>query len=382
MIYLDYAATAPLRPEIALRISELSSEPLGNPSSLHRAGRRARMILEQAREKCSDLLGAKVEEIVFCSGATEADNLAIQGVLTHGDSSCERIITSEMEHAAVFETVKRLQASNTPVTWLNVNTEGLIALDQLRQDLESNPKCALVSVIVSNNEVGAKQDLLTISKLCREHGALLHADGVQDPQTACKLIKTGAVDLLALSGHKMGGLHGGLLYVRQGVPVNPQILGGAQEDGRRAGTSELLRAESLAMALEATLNTDPETTKSYRDKFESQLLALPKSTRLGPKDEQNRVAHISSWLFDDLPAEPILVQLDMKGVCASSGSACSSHSVEPSRVIKAMGYNDEQAMALVRFSFGWNSKEEEIQRAAQIVGEVIDRMMSKERKRR
>jgi cysteine desulfurase len=379
VIYLDYAATAPLRPEIAQRVNELNEQPLGNPSSLHRAGRRARMVLESARERCADSLGAKVEEVLFCSGATEADNLAILGTLTHVDTTQQHLISSPIEHAAVYETIKRQEQLGRSVTWLTVDGVGCVDLEHLSQALEDRPE-SLVSVMVANNEIGTRQPVAEIGRLCREHGALFHADGVQDPETARQLIGEGLVDLVCLSGHKLGGLHGGLLYVRQGVAINPQIVGGSQEDGRRAGTSEVLRAESLAAALGLALAEEPENVLACRALLEQTLSQISGARRLGP--ESGRVSHISSWLFGDLPAEPILVALDMKGVCASSGSACSSHSVEPSRVVKAMGYSEERAAGLVRFSFGWKSDTKETERAAASVRDVVERLMEKEIKRR
>ena len=374
MIYLDYAATAPVRPHIAERLAQLMSESMGNPSSLHRAGRRARMVLESAREKCASLLGAKVEEILFCSGATEADNLAIVGTLTHADTTHQHLISSQQEHAAVYETVVRQSQSGRKVDWLPIDRQGLVNIEVLEALLKDEPK-SLVSVMAVNNETGTRQPVEKIGHLCREHGALFHCDGVQDPKTCKLLIDEGLVDLVALSGHKMGGVHGGLLYVRQGVAVNPQIVGGAQEDGRRAGTNEVLRAESLALSLEATLNESGPS--DCRDALEKVLQDIPEAIRLGPSSA--RADHISSWLFGELAAEPILVQLDLKGICASSGSACSSHSVEPSRVVKAMGYSEKQASGLMRFSFGWQSELAEVQRAAVQVKEVVTKMMNKEK---
>lgn len=379
MIYLDYAATAPVRPEIAQLAAGRLQEPLGNPSSLHRSGRRARILMEQAREKCARLLHAEVEEIVFCSGATEADNLAILGTLTHGDCRQQSLVSDRTEHAAVYETVHRQELSGREVTWIPVDSEGVIDLASLEKRLSEGPP-ALVSVMIVNNEVGTRQPVAEIGALCRAHGALFHADGVQDPHTARDLIKSGTVDLVALSGHKMGGLHGGVLYVKQGIPLNPVLLGGAQEDGRRAGTSEYLRAESFAMALERTLEEPPDKYWEFQEIVRSQLQNLEGAVRLGPDGPQRKAGHISSWAFGTLPAEPILVQLDMKGICASSGSACSSHSVEPSRVVKAMGYSDEQASGLIRFSFGWNTRGEEVEQAAEAMRDIAQRLMQKERK--
>jgi cysteine desulfurase len=378
MIYLDYAATAPLRPSIAQAIAGLCAEPLGNPSSLHRAGRRARQHLEEARERCARALGARVEEIVFTSGATEADNLALLGVLGHPDARHHGIVTSALEHAAVYETARKAEADGIPVRWLAVNQTGQVVAESLQTALRQHP-CQLVSVMACNNEIGSRQPLQEISVLAREHGSLLHVDAVQDPASAPLLIRQGRADLVTLSGHKLGGLPGGLLYVRQGVPLAPLILGGAQEDGRRAGTSEVLRAVSMALALEASLaETSPE---AIRDLLESHLENIPGARRLGPDMPEQRAGHISAWLFDELPAEPVLAQLDLAGVCASSGSACSSHAIEPSRVLQAMGLG-QWAMGLVRFSCGWKSSGAEARRAGEIVQETVVRMMARDRVKR
>lgn len=357
-------------------MAELCSEMLGNPSSLHRAGRQARFHLEQARERCANALGAKVEEIVFCSGATEADNLALWGVLTHPESRHRHLITSELEHAAVFETARSIASCHKDgVGWMRVDKQARIDLGSLREHLGGLGP-SLVSVMAVNNEVGSRQPLAEVTELCREYGALLHVDAVQEPYAARELISGGGADLVTLSGHKMGGLPGGLLYVRQGVPLGAQILGGAQEDGRRAGTSEVLRSVALALALEQTLGGSHQQLQQIRDDFERPLANLPGAVRLGPEPSQERAPHISSWLFGELAAEPILAQLDLRGVCASSGSACSSHAIEPSRVIKAMG-RAEQAMGLVRFSFGWKTSLDELRRAAEIVEETVEKMTMK-----
>lgn len=378
MIYLDYAATAPLRPAVSRVVAEICGEPLGNPSSLHRAGRRARYFLEQARERLATALAARVEEIVFCSGATEADNLALLGPLLHPDSRHRGLVTSALEHAAVYETALKLKSTGRSVTMLDVDAQGQIRLDSLQAALKSAPCRQLVSVMACNNEIGSRQPLGEVASLCREHGALLHVDAVQDPRGARLLIESGTADLLTLSGHKMGGLPGGLLYVRQGVPLAPQILGGAQEDGRRAGTSEVLRAVSLAVALEETQGESGPGPA--RDLLEQALGNLPDAVRLGPKKSEDRADHISGWIFGELAAEPILARLDLAGVCASSGSACSSHAVEPSRVLMTMGLAD-RAMGLVRFSLGAATTPEQVREAAEAVTETVTRMTRKVVKR-
>lgn len=373
MTYLDYAATAPVRPEITRRLVELCEQPLGNPSSLHRAGRRARMVIEHARQRCAELLGAKVEEIVFCSGATEADNLALLGYTSHADCQHHRLIVSTIEHAAVFETAKRQEQLGRQVEWVGVDDQGRVRLEELEERLTDGPP-ALVSVMGVNNEVGVRQPVLEIGRMCREHGALYHTDAVQDPTVLIDLIAENLVDLACLSGHKLGGLPGGILYVRQGIPLNPMVVGGSQEDGRRAGTSEVLRAESLALSLACPR---PDVVEC-RNILEEVLGEIPGAVLLGK--QAKRADHISSWLFAGLSAEPVLVALDMKGICASSGSACSSHSVEPSRVVKEMGYPDDQASGLVRFSFGWKSGKTKTREAAETIKSVVLHLMNKEKR--
>lgn len=375
MIYLDYAATAPLRPLVIEAVNELCREHLGNASSLHSAGRKARYYLESARERCAKALGARVEEVVFCSGATEADNLAILGALSHPESGHRGLITSRLEHSAVFECVSLVEEMGQPVGLIEATSEGLVDLDSLRSQLINLPG-SLVSVMATNNEIGSRQPLAQVSSLCREYGALLHVDAVQDPWTAAEAVRTGWADLLAISGHKMGGLPGGALYVRQGVPIGARIVGGAQEDRRRAGTSAVIAAAALAIALEETLAEQDLSVVAARDALEGVLKKIPEALRLGPQKPEERAEHISSWVFGELPAEPILAQLDLRGVCASSGSACSSHAIEPSRVVQAIGLS-ERAKGLVRFSMGWMTTIDDTIRAAEIVGETVEAMRVK-----
>ncbi len=379
MIYFDYAATAPLRPAVSETVTTLCSEFLGNPSSPHRAGRKARHLLESAREECATLLGAEVEEMVFCSGATEADNLALFGVLEHPDTRCHRLLTSTIEHAAIFIPAQRLGHRGVPVDWLRVDQSGLVDLQALRFGLSENPS-ALVSIMAVNNEIGTRQPLLRIAEICREFGAVLHTDAVQDPNLARELIQEGAVDLVSLSGHKLGGLPGGLLYVRKGIPLAPRMLGGAQEDGRRAGTSEVLRASSLAIALRETFSEVADRLLLLRNRFEEVLKAgLPQATLLGPEDPASRAHQISSWLFGNLPAEALLVQWDLKGLCASSGSACASNAIEPSRVLAELGVERARRKSLVRFSFGWGTTEEDVELGAKMVLDTVESMAKRER---
>jgi len=339
--YLDHAAHSPLRPEIRRRLEELSRLPLGNPSSLHGPGRQARMLLEEARETCARVLGAKVEEIVFTSGATEANNLALRGLLQPGS----HLLVSAVEHPSVRDCARAL--AGVEVEEIPVDRQGRVDPADVRRRLRPNTR--LISVMAVNNEVGTIQPTEELAAL----GVPLHVDGVQDRSLAPR-----GADLYSLSGHKLGAPVGiGLLYVRQGLALPPMLVGGSQEDNRRAGTSPAVAAALLALALQLP---QPDLT-TLRARLEDGLARLPGLAPLAA--DVRRAGHISAWLTEGMPAETVLVALDLGGVAASSGSACSSHSIEPSHVLQAMGYTAEQSRCLVRFSLGWNTTEEDVELA-------------------
>lgn len=354
-VYLDYAATAPVRPAIRQAVCEALGESLGNPSSLHGYGRRARMMLESARERCAAALGVRVEEIVFTSGATEANNLALAGVMRLARRGA-RLLWSAVEHPSVGQFAAALGGDELPV-----DRDGTVVVEAAAERI--TPEVALVSVMAANNEVGSVQPIAALSGLCRERGVLLHVDAVQG------LPPPGTADLLSISGHKLGGLPGGLLMVRKGLRLAPMLMGGSQEDSRRAGTPNLAGALALGMALEARDEVESRRIRALRERFEAKVAAAVPGGHLLGKGAQ-RVAHISSWLFDS-PAETLLARLDMEGVAASSGSACSSHSLEPSRVLLAMGYAEERASRLVRFSLGWATTAAEVERAAEVLVSLL-----------
>jgi cysteine desulfurase len=346
--YLDHAAHSPLRPEIRRRLAELSGLPLGNPSSLHGPGRQARMLLEEARETCAGVLGAKVEEVVFTSGATEANNLALRGLLAPGS----HLLVSAVEHPSVRDCACALPGVD--VEEIPVDRQGLVDPADVRRRLRPNTR--LISVMAVNNEVGTIQPTEELAGL----GVPLHVDGVQDRSLAPR-----GADLYSLSGHKLGAPVGiGLLYVRQGLALPPMLVGGSQEDNRRAGTSPAVAAALLALALQLP---QPDVT-SLRTRLEAGLARLGGLAPLAV--EAPRAGHISAWLTDGMPAETVLVALDLEGVAASSGSACSSHSIEPSHVLQAMGYSTEQSRCLVRFSLGWNTTEEDVEQAISAMGSL------------
>lgn len=296
------------------------------------------MLLEEARETCARVLGAKVEEIVFTSGATEANNLALRGMLPPGS----HFLLSAVEHPSVRDCARAL--TDVEVEEIPVDRQGRIDPDDVKRRIKINTR--LVSVMAVNNEVG------TVMPPLRDLGVPLHVDGVQD-----RTFQPGPADLYSLSGHKLGAPVGiGLLYVRQGLTLNPMLVGGAQEDNRRAGTSPAIAAALLALAL-----TLPQPDlQPLKDRLEAGLRLQPI-----PGD----APHISAWLAE-IPAETVLVALDLAGVAASSGSACSSHSIEPSHVLQAMGYTVEQSRCLVRFSLGWDTRESDVDQAIQAMRDL------------
>lgn len=347
-VYLDYAATAPLLPEVRAWLAESGFEQAGNPSSLHRFGRQARFELETARERCAAFLGARVEEIVFTSGATESDNLALTGVVGPG----EHLLVSAVEHPAVLERARWMGAELLPV-----DSRGLVHPEELLARLR--PETRLVSVMWVNNETGAVQPIADLAAICREHGVLFHVDAVQAAGFLELRPEKLGIDLLSLSGHKLGGLSGaGLLYCRRGLRLAAALAGGGQEDHRRAGTPNLSGLVSLGLALQRP-RTD---TAGLKARLEAGLSRLPGALCLS-----GAAPHISAWRFAGLRAEPILVRLDLEGIAASSGSACSSHSLEPSHVLQAMGCSEEEARGLVRFSFGWGSTAQDVDRVLEVL---------------
>jgi cysteine desulfurase len=374
-IYLDHAATSPLRPELALRWQEINAQPLGNPSSLHRSGHRARMILEQAREQTANTLKCEVEEIVFMSGATEANNLALFGWMRQQPKG-RRCLISGIEHPSVYDAALALRLEGYQVETIAVDQNGLLDLNDLVAKLDD--QVALVSVMAINNEVGVVQPIEAIKEILTTHKALLHVDAVQTP-VASELPNLKRIDFLSLSGHKLGAPVGcGMLYVRQGLRVHPLLLGGAQEDSRRAGTSNVvgsaLFAESLQLAQQNRAQR-AEVMLNLRQQLEAGLERIPGSLCLS--QTVARSPHISSWLFDGISAETLLVRMDMLGVYASSGAACSSHSLEPSRTVKMMGFSDAQGRSLIRFSFSDFNTSEEIARAIEVTSQSIEQIRAR-----
>ena len=373
-IYLDHAATTPLRPEVRAAMEPyLSADGFGNPSSLHADGQRAKRALDAARDTLACALGAQFSEITFTSGGTEADNAALVGVmLARGRGS--HLITTQIEHEAVIETARFLEKLGFSVTYLPVDEQGRVAPRSVADALTD--RTALVSVMHANNEVGTVQPLREIADLVHAHGAYLHTDAVQTFSQLPVNVHDLGVDLLSVSAHKIYGPKGvGALYVRSGIPIEPLLHGGGQERERRAGTENvpaiagfgeavrLLLPEREAVAARLTL---------LRDTFLAALRQrIPSMVLNGHPTE--RLPNNINLSFPGLDAETLLLTLDRAGISASSGSACTSGSIEPSHILTAMGLPDDRVNSAIRLTLGRDTTRAEVDRAVDILAAIVMR---------
>ena len=367
-IYLDYNATAPVRPEVRAAVEPLLLGPLyGNASSVHWAGREAKRHLEAARRTIAELTDRKFSEVIFTSGGSEADNLALTGAL---GGRPQRVVVSAIEHPAVLETARQLAKDGVEVELVRVDEDGALDLEDLQLKLQS--PTALVSTMAVNNETGVVFDVEAIADLAHAAGALLHVDAVQ---AAGRIPLPRQADLISLSGHKVGGLKGaGALITREDLALQPLVFGGPQERGRRAGTENVAAAVSLAEALrvaEEHRPTEAARLAALQRRLEGAVTALSGRILGGAAP---RVSNTTLALFEGIDGEALLQALDLEGVAASSGSACSSGSLEPSHVLLAMGLGAEHALSAVRFSTGWATEPTEIEALAAALPRLVDQV--------
>jgi cysteine desulfurase len=376
MIYLDHAATTPMRPGIWEAMRPYSEQVFGNSSGVHEVSRRAKNALEEARERIAAVIGSRATEIVLTSGGTESDNLALKGAAL---SSTPRrgVVTVASEHEAVLETVDFLHRLGLPTEVVGVDRGGAVDLDSLLAAV--GPDTAVVSVMWLNNETGAVQDLPRIAAAVRERDpeVLVHTDAVQAFSSQDIDVAALGVDLLTLTGHKFGGPKGaGLLYVREGTPLEPLLHGGGQEMGRRSGTHDVAGAVGLAAAMEAAAADRPRfrtEVGSIRDQFEKRVTAgMPDAVVNTP--ETMRSPHHLNLRFPGIRNQTLLMRLDRAGVAASAGSACQSGAAQVSHVLEAMGLTADQARESVRFSFGWDSSFDQAIDAAEIVLGLVEEL--------
>jgi len=373
LAYLDHAAITPVRPEAAEALREALSV-FGNPSSIHAAGRAARDLLDRSRERVAAALGAFPGEVVFTAGATESAALAIRGALEAAPPGRDELVVTAVEHPCVRDLAKALAARGTRVTTLPVDRRGLLDPEALRAAVTE--RTALVCAMRANNETGVVLPVAELAAAARDRGALFFCDAVQAVGKTEVDVRTLGADLLALSGQKFGGPRGaGALWVREGIPLAP-VLGGHQERGRRAGTENLPGIAGLGAAIEAASARRSEEgarVAALRERLERQLLAALPGARVNGAGAP-RLPGIASITFPGVDAEALLMALDLEGICASAGAACTSGSTKPSHVLSAMGLPVEEARSTLRLSLGWSSTEADVERAVEAVPRLARRV--------
>ncbi|KMY43662.1 cysteine desulfurase [Bacillus sp. FJAT-27916] len=375
-IYLDHAATTPMHPEAIRVMTDVMNDTFGNPSSIHQFGRAARKRMDDSRKVLADSIRASIDEIIFTSGGTEADNSAIFSAVQALRDKGNHIITSEIEHHAVLHTCEELEKHGFDVTYLPVDELGRVSVDSVKQALRDDT--ILVTIMYGNNEVGTLQPIREIGRLLKDHQAFFHTDAVQAYGAVPIDVKELGVDFMSVSSHKINGPKGiGFLYARKGIPFKPLLFGGEQERKRRAGTENVAGAAGFAKAAEIIQQTAAEKTAMYKT-FKGIMIRLLEESGIefainGTLDES--LPHILNISFPGVSVEAFLVNLDLAGIAVSSGSACTAGSIEPSHVLVAMfGKESERTKNSIRFSFGLNNTTEEIERAALTAIKVANRL--------
>jgi len=374
-IYLDHNATTPVDPAVRDEMAACLGGAPGNPSSLHSFGREARRVIDRARARAARLIGAQPGEIVFTSGGTEANNLAIMGAISAANRPRPHIVASAVEHQAVLNVCRHFKSIGSQVSLLQVDQEGLLdpaaAISSLRGDT------AVVSVMLANNDIGTVQPVAALSSPARERGIPVHSDAVQAVGKLPVDVKTLAVDLLSFSGHKLHGPQGaGALYIRQGIKLAPIMFGGHQERGLRPGTENVAAIAGFGKACElaaARLAADAVHLEALRSSFEASILARVPTAAVNGRGAP-RLPNTSNISFAGLDGELLAVNLDLLGIAVSTGAACSTTDREPSHVLLAMGRTPEQARSSVRFSFGRGNTPAEALLAADSVVRAVQMM--------
>ncbi|QSR84333.1 cysteine desulfurase family protein [Methylacidimicrobium sp. B4] len=375
-IYLDHNATTAVLPEVAREMVPFLSVYYGNPSSAYSLGQESKQALRSARRRVARLLGGREEEILFTGGGTESDNTALWSALR--TSGKRELVTTLVEHPAIYRLCQELEKDGYRVRWIPVGADGRLDPAEVARAIGS--ETAVVSVMTANNETGVLFPIREVSEICRAHGVLFHTDAVQATAKVPVDVSEIPVDFLSVSAHKFGGPKGvGALYVRDGVPFRPFLWGGSQERGRRAGTENVAAIVGMGRAAELAA----ERVEQYgarvgklRDRFEQAILSGLVDVRINGHPTE-RVPNTSNLCFANIESEALLLELDRQGIQASGGSACSTGSAKPSRVLVAMGLSPREAFASVRFSLGWNQTEEEIDLAAAAVIEAVCRIREK-----
>ena len=374
VIYADNNATTAVDPEVFEAMRPFLTDRYGNPSSVHSFGSDIARDIERAREQVAECVGAsQPSEIIFTSCGTESDNTAIRSALASRPNR-KRVVTTRVEHPAVLTLARHLEREKYEVTYLPVDKNGLLSLDDLKSAMGDDVAC--VSIMAANNETGVLFPVVEAGNIAHEHGALFHTDAVQAVGKVPIDLRSDAIDLLALSGHKIHAPKGvGAIYVRRGRRFRPFVLGGHQERGRRGGTENVAGIVGLGKAAEMASNMmqDEQTrVRALRDRLERELLKIPESRLNG--DEKSRLPGTANISFRRVEGEAILLHLDQRGICASSGSACTSGSLEPSHVLRAMGIPFDFAHGSIRFSLGRMNNDEDVEAILEAMPAIISRL--------
>ncbi len=372
-VYMDHSATTQVDPTVVEAMLPYFSEKFGNPSSMYTIGRQARRAIEEARQKVADLIGAKKEEIIFTGSGTESDNLAIKGIAYKSRTKGNHIITSSIEHHAVLHTCKYLETQGFKVTYLPVSKEGLVNPDDVEKAITS--ETILITVMHANNEIGTIQPIEAIGKIAREKNVPFHTDAVQ---TAGKLpinVDALGVNLLSMSAHKIYGPKGvGALYIRKGTFVEPQLHGGGHERNIRSSTENVPGIVGFGKAAELAKERLPQEAKlaNLRDSLIKGVLGIKDSYLNG--HPTRRLPNNANFRFSYIEGESMILNLDMKGVAASTGSACSSTSLEPSHVLLAIGLKPEEAHGSLRLTLGLGNTQEDVDYVVSILPEIVNKL--------
>ena len=381
-VYFDYNATTPLSPDAAEAVARATLEIFGNASSVHHFGQQAKAAMDDARSALAALVHADPSELVFTGGGTESDNFAIRGTADALESAGRRhLIASVIEHEAVLNTLKALARRGWRTTLLPVDASGIVAPERLREAITDDT--AIVSVMHANNEIGTIQPIAALAAIAHEHGALMHSDAVQSAGTIPVDVRALGVDLLSLSAHKFNGPKGaGAIWIKRGTRLLPLLTGGKHERNRRAGTENVPAIAGLGVAARLAagkLTAEAARVSTLRDRLEEGILrAVPGTAVNGAREP--RVPNTTNISFERVEAESLLIALDLEGIAVSTGSACSSGTLEPSHVLRAMGLPTHRTQSSLRFSLGMFSTEAEVDRVIEVLPRLVEKLRGLTRK--
>ena len=375
IIYFDNAATTPIRPDVYDAMRPYIESCYGNPSSVYKLARESKKAIDLARKQVADAINADSGEIFFTGCGSESDNWAIKGVALALKDKGKHIITTNIEHHAILHTCEFLEENGYEVTYIPVDEYGMVSADDIKKAIR--PDTILVSVMTANNEIGTIEPIKEIGAVCREKGIYFHTDAVQAVGHIKIDVKEMNIDLLSLSGHKIGAPKGiGALYIRKGVKIKNLIHGGQQEKGRRAGTENVIGIVALGKACELAVSEMEKTTEKLvylRDKIIKNILGSIDYSRLNGHPSERLPGNINIS-FEFIEGESMLLLLDAKGICASSGSACTSGSLDPSHVLLAIGLPHEKAHGSLRISLGYQNTEEEVDKLLEVLPPIVQRL--------